>query len=403
MAASKIPIEQQCVYCNSAPVSHASHFFSTSIELFFSDLARPFHLTMGVPAFLDRFAVWLLEVLGECLALVHVISYKADITTATTERMRSALDEAQKRHIPVEVMHVFGKPIEVFRALLQKKGSGHYEWFYFESLPLRSKRDPKAATWVDDKRLFNKHFTAAGLPVAKSIVVRSLSGARAAFAKLGAPVITKPRSGSRARHTTVHIHTEADLIAGYKKAKQLCYYVLVEQCIPGNVYRATCVGGKVIGILELVKPRMIADGEKTLAELLTYHNAHKKLASLTDVRDNAWFRESIAHQGFTIDSVPSKGTEILFMEHSERYNGGYFVDVTDDVPSENIALIEKGAQFCGLDLIGFDIMSRDLTKSVTVEPLTFIEGNTLPFVEIHLAPYEGKPRDPLAALWDLWN
>ena len=392
----------QCVYCNHAPVNHRYEFFNTSVGLFLSDLFSSRRSKRQMPKFAEIFAIGVLRILGFVLEQLGVLTYSDDIEKACGERTRSILREAKKRGIPAQFMRAFGKPLEVCRAYVQPKGYKKPEWFYFDSLPLPPWSARTSPEWIDDKRVFNYQFTKAGLPVAQSLVVTTQSGALRAFRTLGAPIIVKPRSGSRARHTTVNIRTEAELLLAYKKAKQLCHYVLVESYIPGDVYRATCIGKKVVGILELVKPVVIADGQMTIREIFAYYNSHKKHANLTDVVQDAWFFESMAHQGFTMDSVPPAGTRIVLVEHSERHNGGYFVDVTEQVPPENIALIERGAALCGVDIIGFDIISRDLTKPASVEPMTFIEGNTLPFIEIHLTPYEGKVYDTPKAIWDLW-
>ena len=402
MATSKIPLEKQCLDCNGAPVGHFHHYFSTSMGLFVSDLFRSKKTGKPMPKFLEDAAIGILLVLNWICEGLDLIQYRTDIENAQMERTRCALREAQKRGIPVELMHVFGKPIDVFRAFIQPKGADHFSWFYFESLPIPPSTGPDGLAWIDDKKLFNKQFTAAGLPVARSIVVTNEKQALAAFRSLGGPVITKPRSGSRARHTTVNIRDEADLIKGYTKAKRLCRYVLVETYIPGSVYRATCIGGKIGGILKLVRPSIVADGAMTVRELFDHNNAHKKYPNLLDVRSNAWLEDAIAHQGYALESVPERGTEIVLAEHSERHNGGYFIDVTEQVPEENKILIERAAALCGVALIGFDIISNDLTRPASVEPMTFIEGNTLPFIEIHLTPYDGTAQDTPKMLWDLW-
>ena len=114
----------------------------------------------------------------------------------------------------------------------------------------------------------------------------------------------------------------------------------------------------------------------------------------------AWFRDAISHQGFSTTSVPPKGTPLLLSEHSERPNGGYFIDITDSVPQTSKNEIERAAHVCEIAVIGFDIISTDLKDSS--KPFTFIEGNSLPYIEIHHIPYEGSPRDVAGAVWYMW-
>ena len=402
MATAKKRKGPECVYCNHAPVDHGFEYFNTTSSLIVGDFLTKAHLRMKMPAYLERFAINILLGMNFVLESVRVIRYTGDIEKAPSERARVILREAEKRNIPVEVMTAFGQTFEIARAFIRPKGSKNYSWTYFNSIPVPSDPSGHEFDWVDDKRIFNQKFLEAKLPVAASRVVTSQKDLLKAFRDIGAPVIIKPREGSRARHTTINIKDEKELVEAYKRAKQLCRYVLVEKYIPGNVYRATCVGKKLVGILELVKATVTADGVMNIREILEYYNTHKKYEILTDVVVDELFHNAIAHQGYTMDSIPPKGEVVVLTEYSERTNGGYFVDITDEVPEENKVLIEKGAVAAGIDLIGFDVISRDLTKSCTVEPLTFIEGNTLPFIEVHLTPYAGKPRDTAKAVWDLW-
>ncbi len=230
--------------------------------------------------------------------------------------------------------------------------------------------------------------------------MRTLPQALRAFKELGAPVIVKPRIGSRARHTTINITDETELATAFALSKQLCPFVMIEQCIPGSLFRATCVGGKLIGVVEFIKPSVVADGVMTVEELRVHHNAHKKFPNLTDLKDNEWYRDAIMHQGYTTESTPEAGTRVLLSEHSERPNGGYFIDITDEIPEVTRKEIERGARASEIEVIGFDILSKDLRNPG--ESFTFIEGNSLPSIELHHLVYEGKIRNVAGAIWDLW-
>jgi cyanophycin synthetase len=159
----------------------------------------------------------------------------------------------------------------------------------------------------------------------------------------------------------------------------------------------------LIGVVEFIKPSIIADGVMTVGQLLAYHNEHKKFDTITPVKNDAWFVDAIHHQGLTVHSIPEKGRVILLSEHSERPNGGYFIDITDTIPEENKQIIEHAARTTELDVIGFDIISMDLRLPHSTEPFVFIEGNSLPFIELHMEVYEGTPRDTPAAVWGLWT
>lgn len=344
---------------------------------------------------MGRFFPLLLERIG-------VIKYSDDIAEVVSHRTEAMWKEGIVRGITMQQLSILGKKRDESRALLpQKKGSLRRSWEYFQSLPIPYWKMSSENTWVDDKATFKKVFRKNHLPIAEGRSVFTLGQALRTFRSIGKEVIVKPREGSRGRHTTVRITDEEEFIAAFKRAKQLCPFVMVEEYIPGTLYRATCVDGKVIGIMDLVQPIITTDGQKTVEELrLLYNSDGKKFAHLTDVKDDAWFHEAITHQGYTPRSIPPAGVRLVLAEHSERTNGGYFIDITDEVPARTIAEIERAARACQIMIIGFDILSIDLRKED--ESFTFIEGNSLPYIEIHHIPYEGKVRNVAGAIWDMW-
>jgi D-alanine-D-alanine ligase-like ATP-grasp enzyme len=393
-----------CEYCGDSPVNHSFHYLESTLSIISSPSRAPkrkrsslFQLSKSeIVKGISRTLLYLLY-------LLQIVRFSEDKEKTSTSRTKSIWNEAERQGIRMQEVVVFGVRSEVLRAWLPKApGSTHNTWQYFESIPIPPWRDQPGLSWVDDKFVLKKEFTKHALPIPKGNSVWNAQGALNVLSEVGGPVIVKPREGSRGRHTTISITDPTELTYAVTRAKQLSPLVLVEEHIPGRVYRATCIGKKVIGIMELVRPIVVADGVKTIAELREYHNAHNKaFPQLTDVEDGSLFRNTIRHQGYTLESVPEKDTAVLLAEFSERTNGGYFVDCTDDVPLQTIQEIERGAEVCGLDLVGFDLISEDLSDAT--KRFTFIEGNTLPYIEIHDIPYAGPVRNVSAAVFELWK
>lgn len=301
----------------------------------------------------------------------------------------------------MQILVLAGKPLELARAWLPRtQTTKNYQWHYFQSIPLLPNKNSYTAPLIDDKAVLKRLFEAHALPTPRGGGVITLSAALKRFQDIGSAVIVKPQSGSRARHTTVNITTDEELGRAFHRAQELCLFVVVEEYIPGSLYRATCVDGVLVGVIEFIKPSVIADGMRTITELLAFHNEHKRFPTLTNVNDDAWFDDALAHQGYTRESVPLKGTRVFLCEHSERPNGGYFVDATDRVPPETKKVIETAARVCEAHVVGFDLISKNLGNGQ--ERFVFIEANTLPFIEIHAIPYEGTPRNVAGAVWDSW-
>lgn len=396
--------QSRCVYCGDAPVNHGVHFVNTSIDLVFAQvfpgpIIRSLSLQkLNESRFVRVIAHWLLS----ALAIVGVIRFSDDTETAHTHRTKVVWKEAEKRGIRMQQLMILGQARDEMRALLPvSRGSKRYAWEYFQSLPVPPWIAQDTNTWVDDKRLFKKEFRAKDLPVTHGHAVMSRADALRIFSELEKPVIAKPREGSRARHTTVGITTEDELLTAFNRAQQLCPFVMIEEFVTGTLYRATCVNGVLIGVVEFVKPATVADGVHTCEELRVLHNTNKKFPTLTDVKDDAWFQDAIRHQGFAPDSIPPAGIRLLLSEHSERPNGGYFIDITDEIPADTRATIERAAVVCSTPIIGFDIISEDLRDKT--KRFTFIEGNSLPYIELHHIPFAGSVRDVAGAVWDMWE
>ncbi len=394
---------ESCVHCGTAPVNHSAHWLDASLTIVVTTVLSPLLPLVPSAVSLERSALIraALRATTALTVFLGIIRFR-DAIEGAGARTQMMWDEAKRRGIKIQQAEIFGRPSEYCRALLpiapeaEKK-----EWMLFESMPVPPWINARNPHSIDDKLSFKKVFTAANLPVAEGRAALTYRAALRAFRSIGAPLVVKPREGSRARHTSVHISSEQQLRSAYDIAKQLCPVVMVEKFIPGILYRATCVGGKLVGVVQFVRPSVIADGVQTIMELLNYHNNHKRFANLTDVKDDWWFREAIVHQGYSVDDVPPKGAVITLSEHSERPNGGYFIDVTDSIPESHRRTIESGASVANIPVIGFDIISEDLTEGD--KTFTFIEGNALPFIELHHIPYEGTPRNAAAAVWDLWQ
>jgi D-alanine-D-alanine ligase-like ATP-grasp enzyme len=398
------PTPPACAYCGDSPANHTVLFIDSTISVLTKVARTPRQKPPSILFRLEKSEIinGIIHLLFLLLRAIRVITFSEDIEKASSTRTKSIWNEAKRRGIPMQEILVFGMHRDQMRAWLPtKKGGTKYRWQYFDSIPTPPWNSQYGLAWVDDKQSLKKVFTEQDLPVAKGKSVFTARSAQTLQNELGVSVIAKPREGSRGRHTTVGISDPVELARAVKRAQQLCAFVLVEEYIEGRVYRATCVGSKVIGVMELVRPLIIADGVKTVNELREFHNEHgKAFPQLTDVEDSVHFRMAIEHQGYTLESIPVVGTPVLLAELEERTNGGYFVDCTDEIPAETIRVIERAAAVCGIDVVGFDIISKDLAN--VEERFVFIEANSLPYIEIHDIPYAGPVRNVSKAVFDLW-
>jgi len=154
--------------------------------------------------------------------------------------------------------------------------------------------------------------------------------------------IIKPRDGSLSKHISIK---PKDTKKAIKIAKQICPSVIVEEYIEGPVYRATTVHGKF--------------------------------------------------EAATLRIPEKKGGKVIMAA------GSKMIDITDEIPKENIELFEKIAKIVGGAILGIDIIATDLkTPHDKQKNFAIIELNSWPSIDMHHNPDQGKPRDIMGIYLD---
>lgn len=323
---------------------------------------------------------------------VRAVTLSDDTDTAVSNRSKLLWEEAKRRGIEMRQVMLFNKPTDTFRVRFQ----GRTE--FLTSLPLSPEM---RALSMDDKVLFKEAMAAAGLPVPKSFGVSSLAAARKAHAEIGISCV-KPRTGSNGRHTYPNVRTDQELVDAYNGVRMIGPYVTVEEFIEGNLCRATCVGGKMIGFLESAYPTIIGDGTSTIAELIETANSARLEGVdpmvLDDVNDGF-----IKRRGYTRESVLPEGTQLALTYRGGTGAGGSNREHGRSIHPGFIPIIEKATVVTGLHIVGFDIIIPDPQRSPDEQKWGFIESNSLPWIDLHATPYYGEPIDLSSAVWDLWQ
>jgi D-alanine-D-alanine ligase-like ATP-grasp enzyme len=301
--------------------------------------------------------------------------------------------EANRRGYTMDVLRIGKRRQDTYRLTM----SGRQ--LVFAGVPRVDRVEKVTSGWIDDKWLLKQRLMTHGVPVSRGRVVYSLGGAKAVFASLQKPVIVKPRFGSRGRHTTTHIKTAEELVVAYRRARQLGWPVMVEEHLVGSVYRATCIDGKVVGILAGDPPRVTGDGVCTIRELIEKKNETRHVEQgpvrLTEKLDV--FLVSI---GYTLDSVLPAGHEIDLSEKIGLSYGGKSREMIDVTHPKLLAEFNRAAAAVADPIIGFDFISTDVTADPDTVRWGIIECNSVPFINLHHDPLEGTPADAAGAIFD---
>ncbi len=290
------------------------------------------------------------------------------------QRTRVIEQEARQRGMTVSVLTLFGQPTNLFT--LRRGTTTHL----FEGLP---GLDPRTLiTQIDDKQETRSVLQELGVPTPAGTSVASITTALAFAHQHGFPLVTKPRSGSLSAHTTVNITTEQELRSAFASAQQVSRSVIVEEYIPGHLFRATTVGPRLAACGRREPPMITGDGVHTVQELFEQRDENRKalLVALGYTPDNIP-PLPLNHLRLPLDAVlPSGAQEALTWKVNLAYGAGV-VDVTDEVHPDNRELFERIAQAIDLPSIGIDFLAPSISVSWKKQHCAVIELNSLPSID----------------------
>jgi len=274
----------------------------------------------------------------------------------------------------------------------------------FDGLPRPVGPEAESLYWMDNKPMMRKRFAEAGIPIAKGDSCFSEKRGLEIFNSLRKPVITKPYSGSRSRHTTIHIDTVEKFLRAFRNAKVLSPSVLIEEELTGFVFRGTLIGGKLVGVCRREPPHVIGDGISTIQALVEKENRRPERQGpiFHHIAAGPEAEAELLRQKLAWDSIPQKGTLVTFNQKVSRGIGASTSDMTDTIHPENKKLLEYIGTILKDPLVGVDFIMEDASRPwQEQERCGVIECNSLPFIDLHHFPLNGTPRNVAGALWDI--
>ncbi len=285
----------------------------------------------------------------------------------------------------------------------EKEVGGKLERVLFDIIPRPRDFISPSLPWMDDKGILKQRLIAAKLPCADGGVAATLDEAYALFKTIGRPVITKPHTGSRGRHTTLDIRDEEELKKGFTIAQQLEVRVVVEAYLKGTVHRVTLVGGEPVAIARREYPHVIGDGVHTIDELIVIENKapYRNGVHFRKIDPHHRVEPSLKKQGLTRISIPEAGRMVILNDKNSRLHGTLTEDVTDTVHPDNLELFRRLGVLLTDPIVGVDFMITDMKRSWKEQPdAGFIECNSMPFIDVHHRVVSGKQINVAELLWN---
>src|SRR5690606_16731585 len=222
---------------------------------------------------------------------------------------------------------------------------------------------------------------------------------------LGFPLVTKPVNGNHGRGITININSAEEALAGFKMAKEIYHYVLVEKQATGTDYRVLVINNKFVAAAERTPAHVKGDGKRSISELVSDINRDPKRGVgheqvLTRISIDESTLNILRSKGLTPESILAKDEKLILKDTANLSMGGTSTDVTDIVHPENIFMAERIANIIGLDICGIDVMTRDIKEPLATTGGMIIEVNAGPGFRMHLNPGAGLPRNVAAPVVD---
>jgi cyanophycin synthetase len=258
-----------------------------------------------------------------------------------------------------------------------------------------------------DKEATKRILGASGVPVPKGTVINFLDDLEEAIEYVGGyPIVIKPLDGNHGRGITIDIRTWEEAESAYEAARQVSRSIIVERYYVGRDHRVLVVDGKVVAVAERIPAHVVGNGRSTIAELIEETNldpnrgdGHDKV--LTKIELDRTSYQLLERQGYTLNSVPPKGTICYLRATANLSTGGIAVDRTDEIHPENVWIAQRVVKIIGLDVAGLDIVTTDISRPLRETDGVIVEVNAAPGFRMHVAPSQGIPRNVAGAVMDM--
>ena len=249
----------------------------------------------------------------------------------------------------------------------------------------------------------------AGVPVPKGTVIQYLDELKTAIEDVGGyPIVIKPLDGNHGRGITIAIDnwSEAETAYDLASAASKTRSVIVERYYRGSDHRVLVINGKVIAVAERVPAHVVGNGKSKIKELIETTNQDPRRGDghdniLTKITIDQTSQTVLEKQGYSLDSVLSKGKIAYLRATANLSTGGIAIDRTDDIHPENVWLAQRVAKIIGLDIAGIDIVTPDISKPLREVDGVVVEVNAAPGFRMHAAPSVGLPRNVGASVLDM--
>ncbi len=247
---------------------------------------------------------------------------------------------------------------------------------------------------------------AAEIPVPGGTIISSENELKEAIDSIGYPIVLKPVDGNHGKGATTNIITWEHALKALEAAQYYGRRVICEKYITGYDFRLLVINHKFICAALRTPAAVTGDGKHSIQWLIDEENkdsrrgyGHEKV--LTAIKVDNFTMKMLEEKGYTLDSIPEAGEQVLLKPTANLSTGGTSTDVTDEVHPSNIFMAERISKIIGLDICGIDIMAPDLSVPISENGGAVLEVNAAPGFRMHIDPSEGIGRNVAEPVIDM--
>lgn len=262
--------------------------------------------------------------------------------------------------------------------------------------------DAVTLRFADNKVLVHSRLAAARLRVPEQLELRlrDPSPALSFLERSPGPCVLKPADASGGSGATSGIRTEAQLLRALLRAGRLGRRLLVQQQVPGDLYRLLFLDGELLDAIRRLPPRVTGDGRSTIAELVAAENdrrlvaARGRRAGLLRLDHDAIF--TLEHRGLSTATVPAAGERVAVKTVVNQNSAADNANARDAVGKELVAEAAAAVAAIGIRLAGVDLVTTDPGRSLAESGGALLEVNGTPGLHYHYEVSDPAQAVPVA-------
>jgi cyanophycin synthetase len=260
----------------------------------------------------------------------------------------------------------------------------------------------------NNKYYLKKILMRNNLPYSKGKIFFSVKKGFQYGMELGFPLVVKPVVGSLSSHTFINIKTHTELMNAIKLVKQVHSKILIEEFIPGDVYRSIIIDKEFVACAKREPANITGDEISTIEMLIDKRNAdprrgHENLTHYTLRQLDKHSQIVSSHlkkMNLSLNTILSTNQKIILSDKVNLVNGSDITNVTEIMHCDNKKLLQKVHITLNLPFSGFDFICEDITIPWYSQRFAIIENNSYPYIDMHHYPSKGDSINVAAKIWD---